>query len=147
MKLRQILLVALSTTVLAAASTAAFAQDDTGDDSVKARLDRLEKQLHEVREIVLQARSTGKPVEIKEAGPDPEVTTLSAKFDDMNQTLSGLNGQVETLTHEVELAKKDASDARAAAAALSDRLDKLEQAAASQAGAASARGRCRPAGA
>ncbi len=132
MKLRHALVLALSTTALmsASVSTPAFAQTEAGDaarQDLSSRLDRLEKQLHEVREIVLQARSTGQPVEIKEAGPDPEVTALSAKFDDMAQTLASLNGQIETLTHDVDEARKSADDAKAAAAGLSERLDALEK--------------------
>ena len=72
---------------------------------------------------MLQARSTGQPVEIKEAGPDPQLTALSAKFDDMDQTLRSLNGEIETLTHDIDQAHKEADDAKAQAAGLSDRLD------------------------
>jgi tol-pal system protein YbgF len=128
----------LSTAALSGAAAVAFAQAEAGDaprETSDARIDRLEKQLREVREIVLQARSTGQPVEIKEAGPDAQVTALSAKFDDMDQTLRSLNGEVETLTHDIEQAHRDANDAKAAAAALSDRLDKLEKDVAAQAAA------------
>jgi tol-pal system protein YbgF len=138
MNLRHALILTLSTAALATAPAAAFAQAEAGDapkEATASRLDRLEKQLHEVREIVLQARSTGQPVEIKEAGPDPQITALSAKFDDMDQTLRSLNGQIETLTHDNDMARKDAADAKAAAAALSDRLDKLEKEVASLAAA------------
>ena len=139
MKLRHALVLLLSTTALMTVSAPAFAQAEAGDapprDTSPARLDRLEKQLHEVREIVLQARSTGQPVEIKEAGPDPQLTALSAKFDDMDQTLRSVNGQIETLTHDIAQAHKEADDAKAAAAALSDRLDRLEKEVASQAAA------------
>jgi tol-pal system protein YbgF len=131
MTLRHALVLALSTTALMLASTAALAQAEAGDapprEASASRLDRLEKQLREVREIVLQARSTGQPVEIKEAGPDPQVTALSAKFDDMDQTLHSLNGQIETLTHDLQQARRDAGDARSQAAALSDRLGALEK--------------------
>ena len=139
MKLRHALVLVLSTGVLAAASAPAFAQAEAGDaaprDTSAARLDRLEKQLHEVREIVLQARSTGQPVEIKEAGPDPQLTALSAKFDDMDQTLRGLNGQIETLTHDIAEAHRAADDAKAQNAALAARLDGLEKEVAAQAAA------------
>jgi tol-pal system protein YbgF len=138
MKLRHALVLLLSTAALSSAAAAAFAQAEAGDaprETSDARIDRLEKQLREVREIVLQARSTGQPVEIKEAGPDPQVTALSAKFDDMDQTLRSLNSEVETLTHDVEQAHRDANDAKAANAVLSDRLDKLEKQVAAQAAA------------
>ena len=138
MTLRHALILMLSTAALVTAPAAALAQAEAGDaprEASASRLDRLEKQLAEVRQIVLQARSTGKPVEIKDAGPDPQITALSAKFDDMDQTLRSLNSQIETLTHDNETARKDADDAKAAAAALSDRLDKLEKEVASLAAA------------
>jgi tol-pal system protein YbgF len=139
MKLRHALVLLLSTTALMTASATAFAQVEAGDAAQRepptARLDRLEKQLHEVREIVLQARSTGQPVEIKEAGPDPQVTALSAKFDDMDQTLRGVNGQIETLTHDIAEAHRSADDAKAQTAALAARVDALEKQVASLAAA------------
>lgn len=131
MKLKHALALVASTAVLAFAANSALAQAEAGDapprDSASARLDRLEKQLREVREIVLQARSTGKPVEIKEAGPDPQVTALASRFDDIEQTLRSLNGQVDSLTHDVELAHHEADDARTQAAGLSDRIAALEK--------------------
>ena len=136
MKLRTLLLAALSVALLAA--PAVVAQEGAPasvDQSLRDRLDRLEKQLQEVREIVLQARATGKPIEIKEAGPDPMVTALAGRLDDMEQSLRGVNGQVDDLTHQLDLARKDASDGKAEIAALSDRLDKLEKAVAAMAAA------------
>jgi tol-pal system protein YbgF len=90
------------------------------DEPAKARLDRFERDLRELRQIVLQARATGKPVEVRDAGPDPDVADLRARFDDLDQTLRGLTGQIETLTHDVALLKQHD-------AALADRVDKLEK--------------------
>jgi tol-pal system protein YbgF len=142
------LIPALGAVALLAAGGAAWAQDaspsqmpanggDRGDrvqtaertvdEPPKARLDRFEKQLREVRQIVLQARATGKPVEVREAGPDPDVSALQAKFDDLDQSLRSLTGQFETLSHDVDLLKKDDAASHAQAAALADRVDKLEK--------------------
>ena len=66
------------------------------------RIVRLERELREVRDIVLQARSTGKPVEIRDAGPDPELTALRSRIDDLDQTLRQVNGQIETLTYDLD---------------------------------------------
>ena len=66
------------------------------------RIVRLERELREVRDIVLQARNTGKPVEIKDAGPDPELTALRLRIDDLDQTLRQVNGQIETLTYDLD---------------------------------------------
>jgi tol-pal system protein YbgF len=93
----------------------------------KRRLDRLEREVNEVRSIVLQARATGHPVEIKEAGPDPEMNALRSRMDDLETTLRNQTGQIEQLTHDLAQAKQDAATAQSAAANLADRLDKLDK--------------------
>jgi tol-pal system protein YbgF len=97
------------------------------DEPNAKRLDRLEKELREVRQIVLQAHATGQPVEIKEAGPDPLVTALQARLDEGDASFRRLTGQVETLTHDLDLARKDLDDAGGRIAALVDRIDKLDK--------------------
>jgi tol-pal system protein YbgF len=113
--------------LLAAAAAPSLAQDQGFGEPIDKRLDRMERQLREVRSIVLQAHATGAPVEIKEAGPDPQVVSLTARLDDMEQTLRGINGQFESLQHDLSVARRDAADARAQAGSLSDRLDKVEK--------------------
>ena len=103
------------------------AQDQGYAEAPDKRLDRIEKQLREVRSIVLQAHATGAPVEIKESGPDPQVLSLASRFDDMDQSLRRVTGQIETLEHDLRIARQDAGDAKAQAAALSARLDRVEQ--------------------
>ena len=130
------LFTAFAAAALLMAGAAARAQDASpvdmpaaraADEPSKARLERFERQLRELREIVLQARATGKPVEVREAGPDPDVAALQAKFDDLDQSLRTITGQFETQSHDVELLKKDDAAAHAEAAALADRVDKLEK--------------------
>jgi tol-pal system protein YbgF len=114
--------------LLASAASSALAQPDQGfGEPTDKRIDRLEKQLREVRDIVLQAHATGAPVEIKEAGPDPQVVSLTTRLDDMEQTLRGVTGQFESLQHDLAVARGDAANAKAATAALSDRVDRLEK--------------------
>jgi tol-pal system protein YbgF len=113
--------------LLLAAAPTAFAQDQSFAEPADKRLDRIEKQLREVRSIVLQAHATGAPVEIKESGPDPQVLSLTSRLDDMDQTLRAMTGQYERLQHDLALARDDAAAARAQAASLAARLDKLEQ--------------------
>lgn len=104
----------------------AMAQPDPNEPS-KHRLDRLEREVDEVRQIVLQARATGHPVEIKDAGPDPEIATLQTRLDDIDAALRNQTGQIEVMGHDLAAAKQDAADAKAAVSALSDRVDKLEK--------------------
>ena len=75
--------------------------------ATERRIVRLERDLKEVRDIVLQARSTGKPVEIKDAGPDPELVGLRSRIDDLDLTLRQMNGQIETLTHDLDQARAE----------------------------------------
>jgi len=91
----------------------AFAQSD--DDR---RLDRLEKQVRELRAILFQGRDTGQPVVVKPEGPDPEVTALQQRVSDLDDTIRKLNGQIEVLTH-------DSDEARAAANAVRDQNGEL----------------------
>jgi tol-pal system protein YbgF len=118
---------ALAALALLLMASSALAQDQTFGEPLDKRLDRLEKQLREVRAIVLQAHATGAPVEIKESGPDPQVVALTSRLDDMEQTLRGMNGAVEGLQHDLAAARSDAADSKAQLAALSDRTDKLEK--------------------
>jgi len=66
-------------------------------------------------------------VEIKDAGPDPAIADLQTKLDDIETTLRNQTGQIEVMGHDLAGAKQDAADAKAAVAALSDRVDKLEK--------------------
>ncbi|MDR3508897.1 MAG: tol-pal system protein YbgF [Caulobacteraceae bacterium] len=102
------------------------------DEPPKRRVDRLEREVNEVRSIVLQARATGHPVEIKDAGPDPDMIDLQGKINDLEATIRGQTGQIEALSHDVAQARQDAATAQSAAAALADRLDKLEKQVAGQ---------------
>jgi len=91
----------------------AFAQSDED-----RRLDRLEKQVRELRAILFQGRDTGQPVVVKPEGPDPEVTALQQRVSDLDDTIRKLNGQIEVLTH-------DSDEARAAANAVRDQNGEL----------------------
>jgi len=132
---RSLLLATALATIAGAAivtlpTTPAFAQSDED-----RRLDRLDKQVRELRAILFQGRDTGQPVVVKPEGPDPEVTALQQQVSDLDDTIRKLNGQIEILTH-------DSDEARAAANAvrdqngelrgelkdLSDRVAKLESA-------------------
>ena len=106
---------------------AAAAPAPDPNEPPRKRLDRLEREVNEVRQIVLQARATGHPVEIKDAGPDPEVASLQSKLDDIQNALANQTGQIEVMGHDLADAKQQAADARAAIASLSDRVDKLEK--------------------
>ena len=113
---------------LALAGSTARAQDArAGDEPSAKRLDRFEKELREVRQIVLQAHATGQPVEIKEAGPDPQITALQGRIDEGDVVARRLTGEIEALSHQLELARHDLDDGRAQTTALADRVERLEK--------------------
>jgi tol-pal system protein YbgF len=95
--------------------------------NIEKRLEREEKALRELRQIVLQAKAQGNPVTVKDAGPDPDVETLKARVGDLEETLRRLNGQMEEIAHNAQLASKAAADVGESNKALAIRLDRIEQ--------------------
>jgi tol-pal system protein YbgF len=89
------------------AAAPAFAQSDED-----RRLDRLDKDLHELRAIVFQGRDTGQPVVVRPAGPDPDVTALGVRLDSLDASLRQITGQIEVLTHDIDEARQTASASR-----------------------------------
>ncbi|MCX8498186.1 MAG: tol-pal system protein YbgF [Caulobacteraceae bacterium] len=106
------------------------------DDATAKHFDRIERQLREVRDIVLQARSTGQPVEIKMAGPDPEIATLRTRIDDLELTLRQTTGQIDSLSQELAKARRDLKALESDNHALQDRMAAAEGQLASAAQAA-----------
>jgi tol-pal system protein YbgF len=111
-----------------ALAASAFAQTDQD-----RRLDRMEKDLREIRAIVFQGRDTGQPVVVKPEGPDPAVEALQSRMDQLEQSLTTLRGQVEVMSHDVDEAKRQnaaAHDAetelRGEVKELSDQIAKLQ---------------------
>jgi tol-pal system protein YbgF len=128
---------AFTALLLLGSASAAFAQDEDRPrekdpvrelgKSVDKRMDRLEKQIREMRQIIVQARSTGQPVDVRIAtDPDPAVLALTPRLDDLEQSARTLNSQVETLTHDLDTARRAAADAKDQVRTLNERLDKLD---------------------
>ncbi len=119
---------------LSASVSSARAQSD---DAAAKRFERIERQLREVRDIVLQARSIGQPVEIKMAGPDPEMATLRTRIDDLELTLRQTTGQIDSLSQELAKTRRDLKALESDNRALQDRMAAAEGQLASAAQAAS----------
>jgi len=118
--------IALGLALALGSATTGLAQSKT-DDAVERRIRDLDKQVRQLRDIVLQARDTGQPVQVRLAtGPDPALETLQMHVDDLEQAARTRNEQIETLAHDLAIARKDASDAHAQATALEGRLARLE---------------------
>jgi tol-pal system protein YbgF len=120
----RILAVAASLTALAAGQ--ALAQND----GVDRRFDRLERDVRTLQSIVQQAQATGQPVVVRPEGPDPAMTALQVRVTDLEMTLQRINGQMETLAHDLDGLRSaqtaDADAARAQAQSINDRFARLE---------------------
>jgi tol-pal system protein YbgF len=130
MRFRPTPLKALAVVALLAATAPAARAQDT---DASRRLDRLEKQVRELRAILFQGRDTGQPVEVKPAGPDPAVTALQTRLDAMDDQLRQVKGQLEVLTHDADEARQTSASVRDEAGELkgelkdlSDRVARLE---------------------
>ncbi len=129
-------LIAGATLVLALAALAmpASAQNGPGGGAGQdQRLDRLERQLKELRSIVFQGRDTGQPVVVKPDGPDPAVQALQGRVDDLDAAFRKTSGQIELSQHDLDQTRTSAAanhdavvELRAQIQALSDRLARLE---------------------
>jgi len=136
MKPAKLLVTAAAAAFLFGATAPAFAQDDDApappaaasyQKSNDKRLQRIEKDLHELRAIVLQAKETGQPVQVRTASSDDQIIAMQAKLDDVEQTVRGMTGQIEVLSHDLDEAKKTVAATHDQTVVMADRLDKLEK--------------------
>jgi len=95
--------------------------------NIERRLQREEKALRDLRQIVLQAKAQGNPVVVKDAGPDPQVVELQGRINDLEETLRRQTGQMEGVAHDAAVAAKSAAAANDSAKALAARLDTVEK--------------------
>jgi tol-pal system protein YbgF len=130
---------------LGVAAQHAFAQtplpsdEDPLDDRSRKRLDKMEKVVRELRSIVFQGRETGRPVIVQPADTDSQIQMLSQRVNDLEATLTRINGQNEELQHQLAQTRAALTASRDQLQQLNDRLAPLEQAAqAAQADAAKA---------
>ena len=103
------------------------------------RLDDMEKVVRELRAIVFKARDTGKPVTVEEGDTDARLADLATKISDLEQSLTRVNGALETTGHDLDQARRDNTALQGQVKSLSDRLAAIEQKlAAAEAAAAAA---------
>ncbi|OYU69067.1 MAG: tol-pal system protein YbgF [Alphaproteobacteria bacterium PA2] len=124
---------ALSLTLVASGQAGAQTPIDPLDARDAKRLDRMEQVVRELRAIVFQGRDSGKPVVVQPAETDYLLQELSRRLSDMEQTLTRLNGQMETATFNLTQARKDLDAQKATNRLLAERVQTLEQAAAAAA--------------
>ncbi len=112
------------------AATVAFAQtpmDDPLDARDAKRVDRMEKVVRELRDIVFKAQKSGAPVVVQPADTDARIAEQASRIADLEQSLTRLNGSLEAATHELDQARRDNGALTAQLKALSDRLTADEQ--------------------
>jgi tol-pal system protein YbgF len=128
MKLKSVLLAVLfaSSAAVAVAQTPLPPADPLDDRSAK-RVERMEKVVRELRAIVFQGRDTGKPVVVQPAETDAQIAALNERVGDLEQTLTKLNGQNESVTHDLDQARRTAADQKARADSLEQRLAAVEK--------------------
>lgn len=139
----RILGAAAAVALIAAPLTAGVAlaqtpMDDPLDARDAKRVDRMEKVVRELRDIVFKAQKTGAPVVVEPADTDARLADISTKIADLEGTLTKLNGSLEAATHELDQARRENTALRAQVKALSDRLTADEQKAADLAAASAA---------
>ncbi len=126
---RNILIASALAITVALGGAAAWSQtpmpDPLDDRSVK-RLEKMEKVVRELRSIVFQGRDSGRPVVVQPAETEAQMQGLADRIGDLEETLTRLNGQNETLTFELEQTRKALTDAQTANKSLGDRLAALE---------------------
>ena len=107
----------------------AFAQTplDPLDDHSAKRLDRMEQVMRELRAIVFQGRETGKPVVVEPADTDSQLAAINGKLNDLEQSLTRINGQLEVSAHALDEAQHEADALREENGGLKERLVILEQ--------------------
>lgn len=130
--------------------TVAVAQtpmDDPLDARDAKRLDRMEKVVRELRDIVFKAQKTGAPVTVQPADTDDRLAGLATRLDDLETTLKRVNGSLDAATHDLEQARRDNAALRAQVKSLGDRLtaDEQKMAEAAQAAQAAAQAASPPA--
>ena len=103
--------------------------DDPLDARDAKRVDRMEKVVRELRSIVFQMKDTGKPVVVQPADTDARIQDLTNRISDLEQSLTRINGSLDTSAHELDESRRANADLQAQLKSLSDRLTALEQAA------------------
>ena len=101
--------------------------DDPLDDHSAKRLDRMEKVVRELRAVVFQGRETGQPVVVQPAETQSQIAGLTDRLNDLDHTLTRLNGEIEILKHDLDQARHEVADLREHDAVLKEQLGALDQ--------------------
>lgn len=124
MSLRRFALPVLAVLLMASAAPV-FAQTPMGDplDARDARrLDKMEQLMRELRAIVYQGRDSGKPVVVQPAETDYQLQELTRRLADLEQSLTRMNGALETSNHDLAVARRDIESLKTENKALAEKI-------------------------
>src|SRR3954462_14803535 len=99
--------------LIAAPSLAQTPMDDPLDARDAKRVDRMEKVVRELRDIVFKAQKSGSPGVGQPAGTDARIAELATKIADLEGSLTRLNGSLETTSHDLDQARRENTALRA----------------------------------
>lgn len=100
--------------------------DDPLDDRSARRIERMEKVVRELRAIVFQGRETGQPIVVQPAETEQRIGELADRVTSLESSLTRLNGQLESANHTADEQRRLADQMNQQNAALSARIDALE---------------------
>lgn len=115
------------TLALALPAIAQTPMDDPLDARDAKRVDRMEKVVRELRDIVFKAQKSGSPVVVQPADTDARLADIANRIGDLEQSLTRINGALETTAHDLDLAKRDNAKLHDQVKALEGKLAEAEQ--------------------
>jgi len=118
---------ALCAFAIAGETLAQTSLDEPLDERSSKRLDRLEKAVKELRAIVFQGRETGQPVVVQPAETQAQINTMGDRLNDLDHTLTRLNGEMDVVRHDLDQTRQENNDLRAQNAALKEQITALDQ--------------------
>lgn len=127
MPVRRLALTAVLLVLAAAPSAAQTPMDDPLDARDARRVDRMEKVVRELRDIVFKGQKTGVPVVVQPADTDQRLLDLSNRISDLEQSLRRINASMETTAHGLEMTKRENADLKQQVQALTEKLAAAEQ--------------------
>ena len=115
--------------VLAGISLAGPAAAQSRQETPSSRLSRVERDLREIESELNRARRAERPVTVQFGSAESIVAMLEPKLDDVEATLTRVEGAIETLTAETQELRNQAKGPSAEELrALNQRIETLERA-------------------
>lgn len=125
--IRNLAVASVAAILLAGVAIAQTSLDAPLDEHSAKRLDRLEAAVREIRAIVFQGRETGQPVVVQPAETEPQIAGLTDRLNDLDHSLTRLNGENDVFRHDLDEARREDLDLHTANDALKAKVSALER--------------------